>query len=171
MTETFFRDWCPLWKSLLWPSLHYKSLSPPFRGPQRKTLVVCCPHVISSSRLFRLMSTGCRFLCVLSVLRDGGTIVMFTLTEGGFGFENMSKTNLVLVLKPIKHGDCILWGTLHNQRHTDTSKRTTWLPHKRFDRTNTPPLQSFTNIKPYAYLRVKRGRTFYWLNCCLCSLS
>lgn len=50
---------------------------------------------------------------------------MFTLTEGGFGLENMSKTNLVLVLKPVKLGDCILWETLHNQRHTDTSKRTT----------------------------------------------
>lgn len=61
--------------------------------------------------------------------------------------------------------------TLHNQRHTDTSKCTTWLPHERFDWTNTPHFQSFANIKPYAYLRVKRGRTFYWLNFCVCSLS
>lgn len=48
------------------------------------------------------------FLCVLSVLRDGGTIVMFTLTKGGFGLGNMSKTKPVLVLEPIKQGDCIL---------------------------------------------------------------
>lgn len=144
----------------------------PCRPPQRKTLGVCCPHVISSSWPFRLVDWMLFSVCVLSVLRDGRTIVMFTLTEGGFGFDDawggISKTNLVLVLK---QEDCVLWRSLHNQRHTDTSKCTTWLPHDRFDRTNIPHFQSFTNIKPYAYLRVKRGRTFYWLNYFVCSLS
>ncbi len=168
MTE-FFSDCCPLWKSLLWPSLHYESLSP----PQRKTLGVCCPHVISSSWPFRLVLTGCCFLCVYCQYWETveqswclhwlkGDLVL--MTRGG----SISKTNLVLVLK---QEDCVLWRTLHNQRHTDTSKRTTWLPHDRFDRTNIPHFQSFTNIKPYAYLRVKRGRTFYWLNYFVCSLS
>ncbi len=64
--ELFFRNCCPLWKSHLWPSLHYECLSPP---TQRKTLGVCCPRVISSLWPFRLVMTGCCFLCIVSIER------------------------------------------------------------------------------------------------------
>lgn len=47
---------------------------------ERKTLGVCCPHVISS--LWRLTGRCC--LC------QYWSIVMFTLTEGGFGFDGAS---------------------------------------------------------------------------------
>lgn len=154
MTEIFFRDCCPHWKSLLWPSLHYESLSPPAEDPR------LCAALMSFLPRGRLVSVFC-------------VICQYWETVERLWCLHWLKGDLVLMTNfQDEPGSCFKTRrTLHNQRHTDTSKCTTWLPHERFDWTNTPHFQSFANIKPYAYLRVKRGRTFYWLNFCVCSLS
>lgn len=80
-----FRDCCPLWKSLLWPSLHYESSSP---APKWKTPGFVLPSLFTSWP-FRLVLTGCVFV---SIERERA-IVMFThwLKEGS-GLEWKKQT-------------------------------------------------------------------------------
>lgn len=92
-----FRDCCPLWKSLLWPSLHYESSSP---APKWKTPGFVLPSLFTSWP-FRLVLTGCVFVSIERERERSWCLHTDWKRDRVWNGKN----KLVLVLKSTKQGD------------------------------------------------------------------